>query len=475
MTTKPIAVTLAEATKLSGLGRTSLYKLFADGSLSRPKIWKADFGPGERAGSCFAVSTNLHFESTDEAVVRATRFPSNLAPGSQHSMHSLQSSHADASHGLGQFLANDNDLAQTHPRPVVSDDIFPDLTGLTVAQAAMAIVDQGLRVFPCHSGGTKPKAPMVNNWQSVASSDGQVAVSQWARTPGAAIGLPTGSAQKLADGMKLLVLDLDKKPDGDGWDSLREITKQIGSLPATLTVSTPSGGHHLYFKIPGDAKVTISASVLGKYIDVRCDGGYVIAPGSELIGKGRYEIVTQSQPVAEHPRAWLDRLTSRGKRQRLSSGRTARALPEISNETAHGLAVVGEVERELSNAFPGQRNDQLNASAFKLGILVAQGHLKKETAFDALIEGAMTNGLFQEDEDGAHRTIESGLEAGIEEGREESAEALTTLTEDLSLCCLPTASKASSSMTIHGPPGSNGTVPAGVKITSRVPLWPRVS
>ncbi len=294
----------------------------------------------------------------------------------------------------------------------------------------MAIVDQGLRVFPCHSGGTKPKAPMVNNWPSVASSDGQVAVSQWARTPGAAIGLPTGSAQKLADGMKLLVLDLDKKPDGDGWDSLREITKQIGSLPATLTVSTPSGGHHLYFKIPGDAKVTISASALGKYIDVRCDGGYVIAPGSELIGKGRYEIVTQRQPVAELPRAWLDRLTSRGKRQRLNTGRTARALPEISNETAHGLAVVGEVKRELSNAFPGQRNDQLNASAFKLGILVAQGHLKKETAFDALIEGAITNGLFQEDEDSAHRTIESGLEAGIEEGREESAEALTTLTED---------------------------------------------
>ncbi len=40
MTTKPIAVTLAEATKLSGLGRTSLYKLFADGSLSPRKFGK---------------------------------------------------------------------------------------------------------------------------------------------------------------------------------------------------------------------------------------------------------------------------------------------------------------------------------------------------------------------------------------------------------------------------------------------------
>ena len=84
----------------------------------------------------------------------------------------------------------------------------------------------------------------------------------------------------------------------DGLASLKEAELELGRLPDTFTVATPSGGEHRYFSVPKGTGLKNSASELGPGVDVRANGGYVVAPGSELVGKGWYKTTRhlRSQP-----------------------------------------------------------------------------------------------------------------------------------------------------------------------------------
>ena len=67
----------------------------------------------------------------------------------------------------------------------------------------------------------------------------------------------------------------------DGLDAeveLRKLEHAHGALPATVEAIT-ARGRHVYFKIPGE-RVPNSASKIAPGIDVRGDGGYVLAPPS---------------------------------------------------------------------------------------------------------------------------------------------------------------------------------------------------
>ena len=73
----------------------------------------------------------------------------------------------------------------------------------------------------------------------------------------------------------LCVLDIDKK--SGGFETLENLTAEFGSLPQTPTAITGGGGRHFYFAAHG---IRNSAGVLGKGLDIRGDGGYVVCPPS---------------------------------------------------------------------------------------------------------------------------------------------------------------------------------------------------
>jgi hypothetical protein len=74
----------------------------------------------------------------------------------------------------------------------------------------------------------------------------------------------------------IFVVDLDVKDGKDGIYALLA----LGPVPDTLSVKTPSGGVHLYFRLPPDVHVPCSRGELAPGIDVRGEGGYVVGPGS---------------------------------------------------------------------------------------------------------------------------------------------------------------------------------------------------
>lgn len=144
--------------------------------------------------------------------------------------------------------------------------------GYGAAMAAFEYLDHGKSVFPCNPNG---KEPCINDGFKGATRDAEHARAFWTKFPCARIGIPTGIENKF------FVLDVDQAKNGgtSGFDSLAVREAEYGKLPDTYTVKTPSGGMHLYFKMP-NAEVKSSAGRIGVGLDIRAGGGYIIAAGS---------------------------------------------------------------------------------------------------------------------------------------------------------------------------------------------------
>lgn len=86
--------------------------------------------------------------------------------------------------------------------------------------------------------------------------------------------------------------------------------RAMGPLPETYVVKTPRGRHY-YFQWPGWA-VHTGGSVLAQGIDVRGDGGYVVAAGGDHESGTRY-VEEVRVPVAKAPEWLLERPELRGR------------------------------------------------------------------------------------------------------------------------------------------------------------------
>ena len=91
-----------------------------------------------------------------------------------------------------------------------------------------------------------------------------------------AIGIPTG----IVNNIFVVETDTPKGHDVDGAVSLHALEAKHGPLPATLMAESPSGSRHYYFLHPGNGIKVKTTTAIAPGIDVRGDGGMVIAPPS---------------------------------------------------------------------------------------------------------------------------------------------------------------------------------------------------
>ena len=145
---------------------------------------------------------------------------------------------------------------------------------------ALVYAEHGVPVFPCVPGG---KTPLTSNGFLSATTDPDQIRRWWTWRPQANIATPTG-----APGFD--VLDVDVRPDGNGWAAYRRATVS-GALDGwQRAIRTPSGGLHLHY--PGTDQR--NGSLHDQHIDFRGVGGYVLLPpslGQTKAYSRRYEVI----------------------------------------------------------------------------------------------------------------------------------------------------------------------------------------
>lgn len=97
----------------------------------------------------------------------------------------------------------------------------------------------------------------------------------------------------------IIVIDIDGVA---GESSIAELERINGRLPETL-VSETGKGRHILFKHPGK-RVPSRVKKLGDGLDVRGDGGYIVAPPSRHILGHKYKWENESAAIADCP-SWL--------------------------------------------------------------------------------------------------------------------------------------------------------------------------
>ena len=157
---------------------------------------------------------------------------------------------------------------------------------MTNHATALALAARGFEVFPIKAGAKFP--PLWKEWPGRSSA---TIPANW--PDGANVGVHcTG----------LIVLDVDVK--NRGYDSLLALELGDTPLPATLEASTPSGGRHLFYRLPdGHPGVPNRAGALGPGIDIKSTRGYVLGVGSRTAA-GEYVWQNPDVPIAPAPE-WL--------------------------------------------------------------------------------------------------------------------------------------------------------------------------
>ena len=170
---------------------------------------------------------------------------------------------------------------------------------MNILEQALDYAQRGWRVIPIRPG---EKRPPMQSWQTIATTDTETIVTWWTGDyANHGIGIATGRQSGI------FVLDIDDKEHNRGYDTLRELEDLYGPLPDTYTVITGSGGNHLYFAYPEHLEIrNDQAGRLGPGLDIRGEGGQVVAPGSTHPNGTTYEfdIETEHLNPAEAPK-WL--------------------------------------------------------------------------------------------------------------------------------------------------------------------------
>ncbi len=170
--------------------------------------------------------------------------------------------------------------------------------------AAWDYAEAGLPVFPLQPRGKKPL--LGSRGFKDATIDAATIHDWWAANPEANIGIPTGLPSTFTS------LDVDVKEwlEKRGDISIQLLQDAHGALPETVRQRTWSGGwQDLYLSVSG---LRNSAGEIGDGLDVRGEGGYIVAPPSEVEEDGRagtyaWVLAPGDVPLASMP-DWLVQL-----------------------------------------------------------------------------------------------------------------------------------------------------------------------
>ncbi len=274
-----------------------------------------------------------------------------------------------------------------------------------ICQVALDYAARGWAVFPVNGKHPPPRKNKEKyEWRDRSATDPEAIrrdYAEWCNGHRAGIGLDCGKSG-------LVVVDLDVHDGKDGPGEWARLTEQHAISDASAWVAqTPSGGLHYYFTDPTGGIIHNSAGKLAEGVDVRANGGYIVAAGSP----GYHWLYSEGEPGPVPPALVRLLLQPDPEPERRP---TAETSPSANGASRWAEKALADELAALAGTPEGQRNDRLNRAAFNLGQIAAGGELDRRRVEVALESAALGIGLSERE---TAATIRSGIEAGLQEPR----------------------------------------------------------
>jgi hypothetical protein len=247
---------------------------------------------------------------------------------------------------------------------------------MDLPSAALSYAQRGISVFPLLP---RSKAPMVANGFQQATADLAKVRAWWRRKPDCNIGISTGSPAGF------WVLDID----GEAAEAaLAALEAQHGALPVTVQQTTGRGRHICFRWDQEGPEMRNRSKVGGADIDVRGNGGYIVAPPSMHPGDAKKGIPPgriyawswgrspEDLPFADAP-AWLVELCR--PRDQVAPAPAAPVQPRApaaGRATRYGEVVLDACVAAIQAAQKGARDSTLYRFACKAAGLAPTGHIE---------------------------------------------------------------------------------------------------
>jgi hypothetical protein len=246
----------------------------------------------------------------------------------------------------------------------------PPDQGASAETWAQWYVSLGLSVFPvwgvdnsgtcrcrkgakCPSPGKHPRTPQ--GIHAATTDPAKLGTWKWST---ANVGIATGPKSGI------LVLDVDGQA---GWKSYDELKRKLGPLVesgAPAKVITSKGGAHAYVAYPEGLAIPSRAGI-AEYVDIRAEGGYVVAPPSWHASGHVYAFDPWIWPLPQLSSKWADFLATHGTPSPLGEFTERQKIQKDTEETEaapqNGI-LTNEIRTFIQRYLPkttGTRNKQI--------------------------------------------------------------------------------------------------------------------
>lgn len=296
----------------------------------------------------------------------------------------------------------------------------------TTISYALGIHQAGFNVIPLR---TNSKVPAVESWKEYAihrQTEDEVKALPWCSANIAIINGING----------IRSIDIDECSDADTLFNLLELLGLDFEYPWIIRTPGKGGGFHIYLICNEGLTLTTKGVLVGDplpgqpfgQIELRWSSCLTVFPPSIhpdtpetydwLFATPQTSLATIPIKIIES--AFLQVATIQTKKESsYQSGPTADQAPEPEDQpkVRYDAWSAKALEQELSllrTAKEGQRNSQLNRSAYSLGQIIGTHMLDRTEVEEALYRTATTCGLNEKE---IEPTIKSGIEAGLKKPR----------------------------------------------------------
>lgn len=287
-----------------------------------------------------------------------------------------------------------------------------------IHKAAVEYAKMGWLVFPLHAIGDDGCCTCGNPTCSDAGKHPRVArglkeasrdldqIDAWfgKDAPLSNIGIVTGEISGIT------VIDIDIGDGKFGAESWAEAIKDHGE-PDTLMAETGSGGMHVIFKYNSALKT--ASNVLGKGVDSRNDGGYIVGSPSRHRSGGRYSWLNWGAELAQLPAHLSRRKEQRGRPRKDDMYKSKYTIEQVQTMLevvpaddrdlwrSIGIILGREYDRvdeawavyqEWSDKFDGKKGRNHDAIMHEAFYELSQQGAEKQLSVGTIVKAALDNG-----------------------------------------------------------------------------------